>query len=1627
MTGGFLQLVARNTVDLYLIGTPQITYFKTVYRRHTNFTFEDRPLKFKGGNLNFGKTSECTLETFGDMIHRLNLMVTLPEVDIVYQDLTVCNVSKLLKEHKINFKSCDQNILTTNMTNIQYLEANDAINQKVSELQESIKQIDNIIDEIRDENPQNNLRLTSQQYFDKLANIFLINSDYRTIYNFLIAHQNDFGQNIQDENLTNADEVGLSIFRDFQRGAILRAATESDITLFPLLTTLTTTIDETVQIMTLFDSVQSDITESVDAEVFYQNIFSRFFPDDPLENYKKFDAYKFYQIYVTNNPISISTKSELLDFKDTVIDVVNCSFYESFRITTDYFKQLVKNERFQITFDIGTGFRYFDPVLPSSISNTSHIKFINYDQDPFIGYENGTITCNQRQNYKRDYNQIASQKLGEDNVNFANSIIFENYLNDEQLWIGYDIGTILFTYPPVDINGDVRNDILERFTELQDTVIFNSIINITINDIGEALKFYIYDFLNKGNGSGVGSIEDSINKLNRILFGYENYEESLLDRLLPIDETLDGVIESRQLIGLDFRFLHILNPRGDFNNFTKLLPLVEDPNKPYNAYELLRFSYYKLINSNISISGTFTNQEINNMKSVIDMFFIDNLPSYGDYVDNGYSLYEGTGVDPFFNTSGPLFGTIQSSIARLIYLNQRLNYNRYCLDILNNISSGVSNGTTLQDFVNDILSAQLSQIEIENGIYDFFALREYTYTDRDNNLITNFRVANDGLTANQFFTNVDNSSIIFTNTYFYFTGAYPWSFFIDSSGNIPDDVKAETEVLIKLVDFNLERRRYFYGFFNDIIDGYNDFLNSIPNLNLSFFTEIFAYFPQVIINSMGVPEVVIQAITTSSDIKSSAQLKGLSKAPMDTLTGDSISFSNSIKDTFFDLITTDTNPFDSFSERSLFQLWENIRDSSYNLNINQELELFEIVSNISSTSLWNSVNQLLLRFNNLNYEKDLYNYLNFLVLEEANLGILTDINKLSNLQIFEDIIDNLLEERRIQRDCLEEIIECGVTTNEQAIINMYKKILTSIEYEILKRYSNENYRIDFINLLVEYGLKDALVDKLDTNNNLLDTSRIGINDAFEPLLNIISGIELQNSEFKRVSTPIELKSLNLWYDEIDRYFRISETSPISGGRNYTNAENLARGILVGSADTFYKRIDDQFFSNEWQLINLLLEPTSEEYYLRTNSALPISSYNNFDKIENPLQTHLLFIRSRYDTLPENEINYYGSYEEYFRRFYDTLISYSLILLYKLEKSIETFFLSNKPQLMKSIINAFNGKKPNFAWVKKIGFFMIESIKLFIDDQEIDSQTGEWMYLWWLLTRKPKKDRGLLRMIGDYPELTDFNNSIKQETKLYTPLYFWFSRHSELSLPLIALNHARVRVDINIRNLDELCYYEDFTRFRKTPKLEGKILTNYIILEEKERNIIAKTKQEQIIELVQLNKGFSINPRNVDENGILEKRVYFHDSVKEFIWVFQNRKNINGSMKNNKRDYETYGFDFGDTFIPKGSVEIFFNGRYRDEERSNEYYNYVNPYKYHNSTPVDGVNMYSFALKPEKLQPSGTANLSMIDFVDFRFKFDEETLLRMKREDLKFDIRIYGHSYNILRIASGLAGLAFYEN
>jgi hypothetical protein len=104
-----------------------------------------------------------------------------------------------------------------------------------------------------------------------------------------------------------------------------------------------------------------------------------------------------------------------------------------------------------------------------------------------------------------------------------------------------------------------------------------------------------------------------------------------------------------------------------------------------------------------------------------------------------------------------------------------------------------------------------------------------------------------------------------------------------------------------------------------------------------------------------------------------------------------------------------------------------------------------------------------------------------------------------------------------------------------------------------------------------------------------------------------------------------------------------------------------------------------------------------------------------------------------------------------------------------------------------------------------------------------------------------------------------------------------------------------------------------------------------------------------------------------------------------------------------------------------AAKLLLNGHDRFSERKGTYFNLVQPYQHHTNIPDSpGINVYSFALKPEEHQPSGTCNMSRID---------NATLLLTVHPDiaaanLTKKLRVYAVNYNVLRIMSGMGGLSF---
>jgi hypothetical protein len=97
-----------------------------------------------------------------------------------------------------------------------------------------------------------------------------------------------------------------------------------------------------------------------------------------------------------------------------------------------------------------------------------------------------------------------------------------------------------------------------------------------------------------------------------------------------------------------------------------------------------------------------------------------------------------------------------------------------------------------------------------------------------------------------------------------------------------------------------------------------------------------------------------------------------------------------------------------------------------------------------------------------------------------------------------------------------------------------------------------------------------------------------------------------------------------------------------------------------------------------------------------------------------------------------------------------------------------------------------------------------------------------------------------------------------------------------------------------------------------------------------------------------------------------------------------------------------------------------NGHDRFDTQEGTYFNYVQPWESHSATPSDGVNVYSFALNPEDHQPSGTCNFSRIDNATLNLNFVDDTVDSTTTGTLN----VYAVNYNVLRVMSGMGGLAY---
>ena len=290
---------------------------------------------------------------------------------------------------------------------------------------------------------------------------------------------------------------------------------------------------------------------------------------------------------------------------------------------------------------------------------------------------------------------------------------------------------------------------------------------------------------------------------------------------------------------------------------------------------------------------------------------------------------------------------------------------------------------------------------------------------------------------------------------------------------------------------------------------------------------------------------------------------------------------------------------------------------------------------------------------------------------------------------------------------------------------------------------------------------------------------------------------------------------------------------------------------------------------------------------------------------------------------------------------------------------------------------------------KNGFDAIDYVEVEVGGQVIDKHYGQWMKIWCDLTHGGDKKA----MLNDMLCNANGCDCSTVTGRSIIPLQFWFCRNPGLALPLIALQYHEVKLNIKFCTL--------------TPTGAGaEVWCDYIFLDTDERRRFAQVSHEYLIEQVQHNNGVALA---VGATSV-QTELRFNHPVKELVWRIT------------KGDGCCSDASGEEDIICDALLQL--NGHDRFRKRPGDYFSQVQRYEHHSGarddtklcTDAGELYMYSFALKPEEHQPSGTCNFSRIDNAVMN--------MSVKGVSAASTLDIYAVNYNVLRIMSGMGGLAY---
>ena len=388
----------------------------------------------------------------------------------------------------------------------------------------------------------------------------------------------------------------------------------------------------------------------------------------------------------------------------------------------------------------------------------------------------------------------------------------------------------------------------------------------------------------------------------------------------------------------------------------------------------------------------------------------------------------------------------------------------------------------------------------------------------------------------------------------------------------------------------------------------------------------------------------------------------------------------------------------------------------------------------------------------------------------------------------------------------------------------------------------------------------------------------------------------------------------------------------------------------------------------------------------------------------------------------------------------------------------------------------NNSVADMAWVAERAF---SSVEVFIGGQSIDKHYQLWfrLYAEVFLNDTKKQNYGKLSSCPNVNIVA--GQTISSQSYVYLPLIFWFNRNPGLFLPLVALQYHEVRIDFTISpqyasyfGTNPFAVWANYVYLDTTERDSfAKKPSEYLIEQvqhvnadpvgstnENTPSVIRMQYNHPVKELIWCYQvpSFSSNPNSmwnfssnvsnvnvtVDPSKLAGSQAPFSPAhvgapalyvpapflTPLYVNAASNVTTGNTiSVQSNVISGNVFWVEsgipvtssntvYGQEVGPMHQAKIILNGTDRFVPQYGKYFNQYQPYQYHSGVPYPGIYVYSFALKPEDLQPSGTCNFSRIDMA--------QIAVNLKTGIPTVNQQMFAVNYNILRIQSGLGGVAF---